>query len=209
MEVSHRRILFLFEVKLRYNVAQAAKNLNKVFGGDTVKDWTVSDGSKALKIPIRRYESRKGNAWTRRVIHLKQHIVSTSCVWSSLNCKTHATSRTLSAVSRYLHALGNVKSLDKCVHQDFTEQSWSFDWKFAIWGQKLSVFQQSWDMWQKVAYYDISSMTCMVLDADETTKRMPKPIRNPKKVIVTFSWCTRDVIYISFLESSEYINEEK
>lgn len=39
-------IFFLYEFKLNHNVADAAKNINKAFGDDKVKERTISDDCK-------------------------------------------------------------------------------------------------------------------------------------------------------------------
>ena len=213
MNDKQMRTIFFYEFKMGHNAAETARNINHVFGQESVSERTIQRWFNKFRNGEESLEDKDGRG--------RPTVIDDDFLKTIIELDPRKTTRELaeelkvdqSTVVRHLKLIGKIKKLDKWVPHELNEKQRNRRYEVSSalllrnkndpFLNRLITCDEKWIL------YDNRRRSAQWLDRDEAPKHFPKPKMHQKKIMVTVWWSAVGLIHFSFLKAGETINSEK
>lgn len=212
MHKSNFRTIYLYEFKLGLSAAQTARNINTVWGKDSVNECTVQRWFKKFRSDDFSLEDKEGRG--------RPSVMEDDQLKTVIESDPMKTSRQVaeelhvnqSTIVRHLDQIGKVNKLDKWVPHDLNQNKKNHRYEIAstllLRNKKESFLDRIVTCDEKWILYDNRRRSYQWLDRGEAPKPFPKRNMRQRKIMVTVWWCVHGLIHHSFLDPGKTITAD-
>uniref|UniRef100_A0A5S6Q0M7 HTH_48 domain-containing protein n=1 Tax=Trichuris muris TaxID=70415 RepID=A0A5S6Q0M7_TRIMR len=206
------RSFLWYEFKLGHRAAEAAGNINPVFGKTVVKDRTAQLWFRKFRSGDESLQDEEGRGGHFEIDHEELKTIVEADPRRTCRDMAKELNVHYATVSRHLRAIGKTKKLDKWVPHELTEY------------QKLCRLEACSALLQrngkdpfldrivtcdgKWILYDNRKRSAQWLNRNESPKHFPKPKVHQKKVMVSVWWITAGVVHYKLFGTGETVTSD-
>lgn len=203
------RHIYFYEFKLGRNAAQTARNINEVWGENSINESTVQRWFQKFRLGDFDLHDDAGRG--------RHSVIDDDNLRSLVEAHPTQTTREIaeqlsvnhSTVVRHLDKIGKVKKLDKWVPHNLNinqkNQRYEICSNLLLRNKTDPFLDRIVSCDEKWIRYDNRHRSGQWLDKDEAPHQFPKPNLHQKKIMVTVWWCTAGIIHYNFLKPGETI----